>query len=382
MNTSSIFGHVALNAPSNGGSSKRRVARISAMFFVAFALSGCGSFFSGAGPNKSSIMSQADEGEEAPYTLIELSADTIAPYMRPPEPTLTHDVSATPVAEVRLVAGDVLKIMISDSSIEGALFAPLAAGGTVFEQVRVAANGTISLPYVGRPKVSGLTLPQVEEKLREKLVSFASDPQVHLELVGDLSGSVLVAGAVKTPGRFSALQGPLTLLDAINMAGGVLLEPHLVKVILRTGKEVSSYSYQDLLAGANRPVPPRSEIVVERARKRFVAMGAVAKPGLMDLPTANPSLLEVLGTVGGLNERTADARGVFVFRLEDGPEGAPEAKVFRLDLREPTAIFLARNFLVQPEDAVYVTNAHAYEFQKLISPIVQVLVLGRTVDGM
>ncbi len=263
-----------------------------------------------------------------------------------------------------------------------ALFAPLATGGTVFEKVRVTAGGKISLPYVGKPKVAGMTLAQVEAQIRNGASNFASDPQVHVELVGDLSGSVLVAGAVKSPGRFSTLQGPLTLLDAINQAGGPLLEPHLVKVILRTGKKVSSFGYEDLLAGANQPIPPHSEIIVERARKRFVAMGAVGKPGLMDLPSRNPSLLEVLGTVGGLDERSADARGVFVFRLTEAGEGKPVAEVFRLDMRDPTSIFLARQFLVQAEDAIYVTNATAYEFQKLISPIVQVLVLGRTVGNM
>ncbi|KCB46535.1 hypothetical protein L538_3811 [Bordetella hinzii 4161] len=44
-------------------------------------------------------------------------------------------------------------------------------------------------------------------------------------------------------------------------------------------------------------------------------------------------------------------------------------------------MFLARQFLVQPEDAVYVTNAAVYEWQKIISPIVQVLVLGRTINA-
>jgi len=118
-------------------------------------------------------------------------------------------------------------------------------------------------------------------------------------------------------------------------------------------------------------------------------MGAVGQPGLHDLPSNNPSLLEVLGVVGGLNEAKSDASGVFVFRLNDDVStvgGAasmppPSAEVFRLNLKDPAAMFLARKFLVQPEDAVYVTNATVYEWQKIISPIVQVLVLGRTVSG-
>ena len=235
--------------------------------------------------------------------------------------------------------------------------------------------------------MAGKTPNEVEALIRKKLKGVTSDPQVQVALTGDLSGSVLVVGAVKTPGRFSALQGPLTLLDAINRAGGPLLEPHLIRVVVRTGEKSYQFNYEDLLSGKNQILPPGAEVVLERARKRFVAMGAVGDPGLHDLPSNNPSLLEVLGTVKGLNEVKADAAGVFVFRLVDvkDPDTGkvqPKAEVFRLNLKEPAAMFLARQFLVQPEDAVYVTNAAVYEWQKIISPIVQVLVLGRTVETL
>lgn len=361
-----------------------RSIRTATAVVALLALAGCGSFFSGAGPTKGSIVRQAaDTGTT--YTLIPLSADTIVPFMRPPEAIPSSAVSPVLMTDIKLVPGDALRIMVSDSSAEGALFAPLASGGTVFEKVRVSARGSISLPYAGHIKVAGLSLPAVEGAIRNQLKGIAADPQAHVELIGDLSGSVLVAGAVKNPGRFSSLEGPLTLLDAINQAGGPVLEPHLVKVVLRTGNQANTFSYEDLLAGLNQPIPPHSEVIVERDRKRFVAMGAVGKPGLMDLPSKNPSLLEVLGSVGGLDEKSADARGVFVFRLSTPVVGepvvSPKAQVFQLDMRDPTSIFLARQFLVMPEDAVYVTNASVYEFQKLISPIVQVLVLGRAVGN-
>lgn len=353
-------------------------------------LSGCASVFSGAGPTKSSIVSQSTQ-QDSNYKLVSLSADTIGAYMRPPMPALKPEVSNPSMPELRLVAGDVLSVMLADSAEEGALFAPLAAGGTVFDRVRVDARGRVSLPYAGRLKVAGLSLNQVEDLILKQIKRYTTDPQVHVALVGDLAGSVLVAGDVNKPGRFSTLEGPLTLLDAINQAGGPKLEPYLVDVVLRTGKTVQRYGYQDLLNGLNQPVPPNAEIVIERARKRFVAMGAVGSPGLHDFPSQNPSLLEVLGTVGGLSEQKADARGVFVFRLPEDIAYNDETKeviseikplVFQIDMRDPIALFLARQFLVHPEDAIYVTNAHAYEFQKLISPIIQVLVLGRTIGNL
>jgi len=354
----------------------RRLARAAAITLLAAAVSGC-SILSGAGPYRVSIA--MDENRTDPrYELIDIEAATIGPYMRPPAAELVSDVSLLPVSNVVLIPGDVISLMISDSGQEGStLFSPLSTGGTTFPKLRLDSAGKISLPYAGEMKVSGMTLPQVERLVQQRLKGKAVDPQVHAELVGDLSGSVLVAGGVKAPGRFSALQGPLTLLDAINQAGGPVLEPHLVNVVVRTGSKVFTYRYSDLLQGKNQPVPPRSEIVLERARQRFVAMGSVKTPGLHDLPAANPSLLETLGAVGGLEESKADPTGVFVFRLVDSDPANPHALVFRLNMRNPEAIFLAKQFLVQPEDAIYVTNAAVYEWQKIVSPIVQAILLGQ-----
>lgn len=347
-------------------------------------LAGCGSLLSSAGPSRHAV---ANNAENQGYTLIDLSAQTIGPYMRPPESELSSAVALPSVPDIRLVPGDVLRVMVADSAIDGAVFAPLASGGTVFENVRIDSKGTISLPYIGREKISAKTPNEVEGLIRKKLKGITSDPQVQVSLTGDLSGSVLVVGAVKAPGRFSALEGPLTLLDAINRAGGPVLEPHLIRVVVRTGNKSYQFNYEDLLSGKNQVLPPGAEVVLERARKRFVAMGAVGDPGLHDLPSNNPSLLEVLGSVKGLNEAKADAAGVFVFRLVDDKDPSTgeikaHAQVFRLNLKEPAAMFLARQFLVNPEDAIYVTNAAVYEWQKIISPIVQVLVLGRTIENL
>jgi len=360
----------------------RSILRLSALC-VPILLGGCGSLLSSAGPSRHAVFSNE---EPQNYTVIDLSADTISPYMRPKETEPESTVALPTVPEISLVPGDVLRVMIADSATEGAVFAPLATGGTVFDNIRVNSAGDISLPYVGTQNVAHKTPAAVEAAIRKKLKGITTDAQVQVVLTGDLSGSVLVAGAVKTPGRFSALQGPLTLLDAINRAGGPILEPHLIRVVVRTGAKSYQFNYQDLLSGKNQVVPPGAEVVLERARKRFVAMGAVGDPGLHDLPSNNPSLLEVLGTVKGLNEVKADASGVFVFRLVEvegeTTEGASaKAEVFRLNMKEPAAIFLARQFLVQPEDAIYVTNAAVYEWQKIISPIVQVLVLGRAVSA-
>jgi len=354
--------------------SKRVNLKLAALALATLGLAGCGGTLSGAGPYKGTI-----ETKNEAYNLVDINASTIAPFMfgapRPALASVTKPVSA----EVRLAAGDVLNVLIADTAPEGsALFAPLATGGTQLK-TRIDSQGMLSLPYVGRQFVAGMTLNEVENMIRRQLKGITTDVQTHVELVGDLSGSVLVAGAVKTPGRFSTLQGPLTLLDAVNQAGGPVMEPHLVNVTVRNGKQVQQFNYEDILAGNNMVLRPNSEVVLDRARQRFVAMGAVGEPGLKDLPSQNTSLLDALGSVGGLREQNANPEGVFVFRMADAANGKPT--VLRLDMRDPAAIFYARQIAIKPDDTIYVTNAAVYEWQKVISPIVQTMLLGRTVGA-
>jgi polysaccharide export outer membrane protein len=338
-------------------------------------LAGCGGTLSGAGPYKGTIEQKTDA-----YTLVDINASTIAPFMRGAQkPALSFVVSPTP-AEIRLLGGDVINILITDNAPEGTgLFAPLSTGGTQLK-VRIDNKGMISLPYVGQQFVAGMTPMQVETMIRQKLKGVTSDVQAHVDLVGDLSGSVLVAGAVKSPGRFSTLQGPLTLLDAINQAGGPVMEPHLVNVTVRNGQQATTVNYEDVLAGNNVVLKPNSEVVLERARQRFVAMGAVGDPGLHDLPQQTTTLLDALGSVGGLKEGSANPQGVFVFRMDDN--AATKPLVMRIDMRDPAAIFFAKQIVLRPDDTIYVTNSPVYEWQKVITPIVQTMVLGRVASGL
>lgn len=344
-----------------------------ALALVTLGLAGCGSTLSGAGPYKGEI-----ESKNESYNLVDINASTIAPYMRGKQRASLATVAKPVSVSARLMAGDTLSVLIADTAPEGsALFAPLAAGGTQLK-TRIDDQGMISLPYVGRQFVAGMTINEVETMLRQKLKGITTDVQTHVELVGDLSGSVLVAGAVKTPGRFSTLQGPLTLLDAVNQAGGPTQEPHLVNVTVRTGSNVETFNYEDVLAGNNIVLRPNSEVVLDRARQRFVAMGAISEPGLKDLPQQNTTLLDALGSVGGLREQNANPEGVFVFRMEDG---TVKPTVLRLNMRDPAAIFYARQVMIKPDDTIYVTNAAVYEWQKVIAPVVQTMLLGRTVNG-
>jgi hypothetical protein len=189
-------------------------------------------------------------------------------------------------------------------------------------------------------------------------------------IVSGCSGSLLSASGPDYKSLIAATDNDEVDFEIID------LSPSTIGPYLLTPTPINQQMMQGRMLG------PRSEVILQRNRQSFIAMGAVSTPGLFDMPSSHPSLLQVLGVVGGLQQSTADPSGVFVFRRAGFAEdGKPIALVFRLDMSRPEAIMLASAFQVKPEDALYVTNAGVYQAQKVIAPIVQMIILGNTVTG-
>jgi polysaccharide biosynthesis/export protein len=137
---------------------------------------------------------------------------------------------------------------------------------------------------------------------------------------------------------------------------------------------------QQVLNGANRQLKPGDEVVLELNVKTFNALGAVQRPGQVEFEKSNPTLLDALAQVNGLNPATASATGVFVFRLRE-PKAWLDADnhwqegpvVFRFDMSKPETMFIAQAFGMKADDTVYVTTAPSIEWMKQIQPIASTL---------
>jgi len=86
---------------------------------------------------------------------------------------------------------------------------------------RVAEDGSIDFPLIGRIQVAGLEPPGTADLLRDRLRDghFLLDPQVSVFVKEYNSKRVSVMGAVARPGTFPMSSG-LTVVQAISLAGG------------------------------------------------------------------------------------------------------------------------------------------------------------------
>ena len=85
-------------------------------------------------------------------------------------------------------------------------------------KVRIAPNGTISMPLIGQIKVAGLTAAQVEKKITRLLEDgYLRKPGVTVSIAE--YRLFYVTGEVKKPGGYGYRDG-LTVHKAVSLAGG------------------------------------------------------------------------------------------------------------------------------------------------------------------
>jgi len=130
----------------------------------------------------------------------------------------------------RIEPGDVLEIIILGEE-------------ELSKTVMVMRNGTISLPFVGELKITGLTLKQAEELIAKKLKKYFAHPFVSVILKSPTLPYVSVYGAVYRPGAIEYQRG-LKLTDYIALAGGPLPEANLKKVKVTLFKEGTASSFE------------------------------------------------------------------------------------------------------------------------------------------
>jgi polysaccharide export outer membrane protein len=118
-----------------------------------------------------------------------------------------------PIHAVELIPEERLGI---DDVFEVRVFAEPDLSGTY----RVAADGTIDYPFVGRISVIGMRSGDIQELIARKLEGgYLKNPQVSLMVKEWNSRKVSVIGQVQHPGSVAYFPN-MTVVDAIAAAGG------------------------------------------------------------------------------------------------------------------------------------------------------------------
>lgn len=106
------------------------------------------------------------------------------------------------------------------------------------QTVRVRPDGKASLSSVGDLAVAGLSIEELSRRVKEAYATIYPQLQLHVDVDLDAPRNVYVMGEVQRPGEF-AIQGRLTLLEALAMAGGHRKETALLEhtLLVRWSRE-------------------------------------------------------------------------------------------------------------------------------------------------
>ncbi|MBE0349632.1 polysaccharide export protein [Pseudoalteromonas lipolytica] len=272
--------------------------------------------------------------------------------------------------EYKLGVGDVLTIGVWDHP---ELTIPAAVQRTAeFDGFRVQADGTITYAYAPNIQAAGRTVSQVREDLVKRLSRVIEDPQVDVKIVGFRSQKAYVTGEVAKPGVYPVTEIPLTLVDALNQAGGLTERADWRTVTFTRGNKTEEIQLDDFYAhgdiSQNRLLQHGDIVHVARDDKQKVyVMGDVQKAGTVNVDRYGLNLAQALSDTGGIREATADANGIFVLRKRNLETDGIIADVYQLHAKNVAALVLAEQFELQPHDIVYVTAAPLARWNRVIS---------------
>lgn len=199
--------------------------------------------------------------------------------------------SGAPSAEILIGPGDLLQV-----SVFGA--------PDYDKQVRVNAEGEVTLPLAGTVKIGGLTTTQAEAIIAKKLGDggYFNDPKVSVLEKEFGTQGISVLGEVARPGIYP-LPGNRSLFDALSAAGGTTARAGAVVSV--THRNDPQHQQTVVLSGegktsgqANIPIFPGDTVMVSKAGVVYVT-GNVKTPGGFIMEGAHMTVLQAIAMAQG-----------------------------------------------------------------------------------
>ncbi len=203
--------------------------------------------------------------------------------------------------DYKLGPGDIINVIVWDHpeiTIPAGSYRSAEQSGTL-----VAEDGTIFFPFAGVVKVAGLTTREVRKLLAKRMANVIENVQLDVRIVSFRSKRVYVVGEVAQPGLQPIDDIRMTLVEAVNRAGGITEEADHGNVLLTRNGQTWRVDLQALYeegdVSQNVLLQPGDIInVPDRELNKVFVLGEVRNPGSFMMNKRRTTLAEALSDAG------------------------------------------------------------------------------------
>ncbi|MFC1736041.1 polysaccharide biosynthesis/export family protein [Candidatus Hydrogenedentota bacterium] len=253
---------------------------------------------------------------------------------------------------------------------------------TLTKYLVIRPDGYISFPLAGEVEAEGQTVEAINRAITEKLSEFLKEPRVTVIVRQIRSKTYFVFGEVSNPGEYE-LTKPVSLVEAINIAGGYNQEPfsygdntsHMADLenilLIRKGKpgnKTFHFNLTDYLRGSEESrdaeLRPHDVIYVPQQIRVVFVLGEVRSPGAYRIDS-HASVASAVAAAGSYTD-AASLKNVVLIRNEEG-----KRKYAKLNLKSALKSYRPEmDPVVVDRDVIYVPKSTIAEIDTLVQQYV------------
>jgi polysaccharide export outer membrane protein len=246
--------------------------------------------------------------------------------------------------------------------------------------VQVDGAGEIQLPMVERVKTAGLSLSELQTRLKNEYAKHFLDPWVVVQLQESLSRPLYLLGEFNQPGIVH-MTSDLNLIQALGAGQGLSERAYTRGARLIRNDQIVAVDINALLnrgrMDQNILLEPNDTVFVPGLDDlRIFVLGAVVQPGSQDVNNGPLTLADAIARGGGHRPGEANLREVRVIRTHSPVSG----ELFVVDF---TRIVegLAMDMPLEPGDIVYLPVNGMGGWNEIIAAISPtILTISRALD--
>ncbi len=183
---------------------------------------------------------------------------------------------------------------------------------------RLGSDGTALLPLIGSVKLSGLTVAQATDLIRDRYAAgFVKNPNVMITVLQYRRSTYSILGQVQRPGVYEIQEGShVNIIDAVSEAGGYTAlagqNSISVKRTVDGVTETIKVKAADMAQNAEVTpfeILPGDTVLVPNAQYQkndFSILGQVQRPGVYAIPTgAHMTIIDAVSLAGGFTPMAA-----------------------------------------------------------------------------